>query len=147
MMMGAEGLEWPMPEVSSSSHPLDVIHHCGLSNPSLALTPLTQRVIAKDRFSETLPGSSLVPGISWRCPALMGWALGLPGTLWLVADDRRHLGPKLQRSHSYDQHILLTFLAQDESGCMAECKQKEEPLEGSSLVYLGRTCTHACTHV
>ena len=92
MVMGAQGLEWSLPEAASCSHPLDVIHHSGLSNPSLALTPLTQWLIAQDRFSETLPCSSLVPGISWRSPALLGWALGLPGALWLFADDGRHLG-------------------------------------------------------
>ena len=117
MVMGAQGLEWALPEVASCSHPLDVVHHCGLSNPSLALTPLTQRMIAKDRFSETLPGSCLVPGISWRFPALLGWALGLPGTLWLFADDGRHLVQKskkglglpntfdAQSGHQFHTHI------------------------------------------
>ena len=87
MVVSAQGLERSRPEVSPISHPLDVVHHRGLSNPSLALTPLAQWLIAKDRFSEALPGSCLVPRITWRFPALLGGALGLPGTLWLFADD------------------------------------------------------------
>jgi hypothetical protein len=52
-----------------------------------------------------LPGSCLVPGISWRFPALLGWSLGLPGTLWLFADDRWHLGQSSQMGSPYTSTI------------------------------------------
>jgi hypothetical protein len=97
-----------MPKVTSCPYSLDVVYHGGLSNPSLALAPLTQRLRTKDRLSEALPGSCLVPGISWRFPTLLGWSLGLPGTLWLFADDGRHLSAKQEESLKLHNTKLMT---------------------------------------
>jgi hypothetical protein len=89
--MRAQGLKWSMPEGSSSLDPGNVIHYCGQLHPPLALAPLTERLRTKDGFTQPLPCSAPVSWIR-RLPALVGWLLRLPGSLWLFADDKWHQG-------------------------------------------------------
>lgn len=127
VVMGAECLKRSCPEVASCTNSFDVVNDSGLSNPSLALTPLAQWVIAKDRFSEALPGSCLVPGVTRSLPALLGWSPCLPRTFGLVADDRRHRSKTPQRhgrelAHSSDIGVDHTNRG------LGQSQTKEDPL-------------------
>ena len=127
VVMGAECLERSCPEVASCTDSLDVVNDGGLSNPSLALTPLAQWVIAKDRFSEALPGSCLVPGVTRSLPALLGWSPCLPRTFGLVADDRRHRS-KTPSRHGWELAHSSDIGVDPHNWPLGRSQTKEDPL-------------------
>lgn len=129
-----------MPKGSTCLHPGDVVNHCGQLHPPLALTPLTERLGAQDGFTQPLPCSALVSGIRSN-PALVGWSLGLPGSLWLFADDGWH--------HSKAPGISLGILTQS-TDRLCPFKAHQVVISAGwtkdlvSLFYKGRSSSRSC---
>ena len=129
-----------MPEGSSSLDPGNVIHYCGQLHPPLALAPLTERLRTKDGFTQPLPCSAPVSWIR-RLPALVGWLLRLPGSLWLFADDGWH--------HSKAPGIPLGILTQS-TDTLCPFKAHQVVISAGwtkdlvSLFYKGRSSSRSC---